>query len=169
MNNFFNPVEERYSADEIAAVQQKRLCAMVRHTDQNNAYFHRRYQEAGVDSAGFRGLEIPPAVYEQNRLPRTIPRRYVLRAENTIAEMHMSSGSTGTPVVMLYTLNDVNQWAECMARCYCMAGAKPGDVVQITPAWFVQRRLWMLHGAATRHVHRPHSRQHPAPNHPPRT
>ena len=38
-----------------------------------------------------------------------------------LAEMHMSSGSTGTPVVMPYTLADLDQWAECMARCYAMA------------------------------------------------
>ena len=34
---------------------------------------------------------------------------------------------------MLYTAADVDQWAECMARCYVMAGAGPGDVLQITP------------------------------------
>jgi len=135
MNNFFNPVEERYSADEITAVQQKRLRAMVRHTDQNNAYFHRRYQEAGVDSAGFRGLEDLQALPFMSKIDfrEQYPDAMCCVPKNTIAEMHMSSGSTGTPVVMLYTLNDVNQWAECMARCYCMAGTKPGDVVQITP------------------------------------
>ncbi|NLF21863.1 MAG: phenylacetate--CoA ligase [Lentisphaerae bacterium] len=52
-----------------------------------------------------------------------------------IAEMHMSSGSTGTPVVMPYTAGDLRQWAECMARCYVMAGAQPGDVCQITPGF----------------------------------
>jgi phenylacetate-CoA ligase len=52
-----------------------------------------------------------------------------------IAEMHMSSGSTGVPVVMPYTTGDLAQWAECMARCYCMAGARPGDTVQITPSF----------------------------------
>ena len=34
-----------------------------------------------------------------------------------LMEFHMSSGSTGTPVVMAYTKNDLLQWAECMARC----------------------------------------------------
>ena len=136
MNNFFfNPIEERLSADEIAAVQQKRLRAIVRHTDQNNAFFHRRYQAAGVDSAGFRGLEDLQALPFMSKIDfrEQYPDAMCCVPKNTIAEMHMSSGSTGTPVVMLYTLNDVNQWAECMARCYCMAGAQPGDVVQITP------------------------------------
>jgi phenylacetate-CoA ligase len=52
-----------------------------------------------------------------------------------LREMHMSSGSTGTPVVMAYTDADLNQWAECMARCYAMAGIKTGDTIQITPSF----------------------------------
>lgn len=38
-------------------------------------------------------------------------------------------------MVMLYTRIDIDQWGECMARCYRMAGADPGDVVQITPSF----------------------------------
>ncbi len=52
-----------------------------------------------------------------------------------LREMHMSSGSTGTPVVMAYTDADLNQWAECVARCYFMAGIKAGDTIQITPSF----------------------------------
>ena len=52
-----------------------------------------------------------------------------------LREMHMSSGSTGTPVVMAYTENDLHQWAECMARCYTMAGIRAGDAIQITPSF----------------------------------
>jgi phenylacetate-CoA ligase len=55
--------------------------------------------------------------------------------QGQLVEMHMSSGSTGSPVVMPYTAADLDQWAECMARCFCMAGAAPGDVVQITPSF----------------------------------
>jgi phenylacetate-CoA ligase len=47
----------------------------------------------------------------------------------------MSSGSTGTPVVMAYTKNDLLQWAECMARCYAMAGLEKGDAFQIIPTF----------------------------------
>jgi len=55
--------------------------------------------------------------------------------QREVREMHMSSGSTGTPVVMAYTESDLNQWAECMARCYAMAGVKAGDTIQITPSF----------------------------------
>ena len=58
----------------------------------------------------------------------TVPR-------NELLEFHMSSGSTGTPVVMAYTENDLDQWAECMARCYAMAGLAKGDAFQIIPTF----------------------------------
>jgi len=52
-----------------------------------------------------------------------------------LMEFHQSSGSTGTPVVMAYTKNDLLQWAECMARCYSMAGLEKGDALQIMPTF----------------------------------
>ena len=52
-----------------------------------------------------------------------------------LLEFHMSSGSTGTPVVMAYTKNDLLQWAECMARCFSMAGLEKGDALQIMPTF----------------------------------
>ena len=58
----------------------------------------------------------------------TVDRRELL-------EFHMSSGSTGTPVVMAYTKNDLNQWADTMARCFTMAGLEAGDTFQIMPTF----------------------------------
>ncbi len=48
---------------------------------------------------------------------------------------HMSSGTTGTPVVNPYTPNDVEQWGEVMARCLSAAGLNYTDVLQITPSF----------------------------------
>ena len=58
----------------------------------------------------------------------TVDRRELL-------EFHMSSGSTGTPVVMAYTKNDLNQWADTMARCFTMAALEAGDAFQIMPTF----------------------------------
>jgi phenylacetate-CoA ligase len=49
--------------------------------------------------------------------------------------MHMSSGTTGTPVICPYTEADINQWAEIMARCLTVAGVTSEDVIQITPSF----------------------------------
>jgi phenylacetate-CoA ligase len=49
--------------------------------------------------------------------------------------VHMSSGTTGNPILNPYTAGDVAQWADVMARCYVAAGVGRDDVVQITPSF----------------------------------
>ena len=49
--------------------------------------------------------------------------------------VHMSSGTTGNPILNPYTAADVAQWGEVMARCYAAAGVTRDDVVQITPSF----------------------------------
>jgi len=49
--------------------------------------------------------------------------------------VHMSSGTTGNPILNPYTAADVAQWSEVMARCYTVAGVTREDVIQITPSF----------------------------------
>ncbi len=49
--------------------------------------------------------------------------------------VHMSSGTTGNPILNPYTASDVAQWGDVMARCYVAAGVTPADVIQITPSF----------------------------------
>jgi len=51
------------------------------------------------------------------------------------ARVHMSSGTTGNPIVNPYTRGDVEQWGDVMARCYATAGVGREDVIQITPSF----------------------------------
>jgi phenylacetate-CoA ligase len=51
------------------------------------------------------------------------------------ARIHMSSGTTGNPILNPYTARDVEQWGEVMARCYVAAGVTRDDVIQITPSF----------------------------------
>ena len=121
----------------MTALQDERLRKTVRHAAAGNAWFRARFEAAGVDPETFRGLE------DLEKLPfmskKDFREQYPLGMccvpKENLAEMHMSSGSTGTPVVMPYTKADQAQWAQCMARCYAMAGARPGDTCQITPGF----------------------------------
>ena len=45
-------------------------------------------------------------------------------------ELHASSGTTGIPVTACYTPNDIEVWAEVMARCLSMSGLTKKDVFQ---------------------------------------
>jgi phenylacetate-CoA ligase len=43
----------------------------------------------------------------------------------------MLSGTTGKPIVVGYTMNDLNNWADLVARSIYAAGGRPGDMVHV--------------------------------------
>lgn len=55
--------------------------------------------------------------------------------DEEIVRIHSSSGTTGTPVIIPYTRQDVADWATMFARCYEMAGVTNLDRVHITPGY----------------------------------
>ena len=55
--------------------------------------------------------------------------------DEEIVRIHSSSGTTGTPVIIPYTAQDVDDWAEMFKRCYEMAGLTNLDRVHITPGY----------------------------------
>ncbi len=55
--------------------------------------------------------------------------------EEEIVRIHSSSGTTGIPVIIPYTAQDVADWAEMFARCYATAGITNKDRIHITPGY----------------------------------
>ncbi|MFI4912546.1 MAG: phenylacetate--CoA ligase family protein [Sedimentisphaeraceae bacterium JB056] len=147
---FFNPQFETLSQDEIKHLQLERLKDRLKHVYNNNAIQKKRFDEKGVNPEDIKTLEdielLP--IMDKELLRTSYPMGLSCVDQSQIKEMHMSSGSTGTPVVMPYTANDLAQWAECMARCYYMAGGQENDTVQITPSFgLFNGGFGMYHGA----------------------
>jgi phenylacetate-CoA ligase len=46
-----------------------------------------------------------------------------------LARIHASSGTRGKPTIVAYTRQDLASWAEVVARCLAMAGARPGMLI----------------------------------------
>ncbi|MDX9979673.1 MAG: phenylacetate--CoA ligase family protein, partial [Lentisphaeria bacterium] len=116
MTLYWNERAETMSRDELAARQVERLRATVVRARERNPLY--RACLAGVDPGDIRTPEdirrLPFMDKDSFRVSYPLGMLCVERSE--LREMHMSSGSTGTPVVMGYTEADLNQWAECMAR-----------------------------------------------------
>ena len=55
--------------------------------------------------------------------------------DEEVVRIHSSSGTTGTPVIIPYTAQDVVDWAEMFPRCYRTAGITNKDRIQITPGY----------------------------------
>ena len=55
--------------------------------------------------------------------------------DSEVVRIHSSSGTTGTPIIIPYTRQDVHDWAVQFARCYETAGITNEDRIQITPGY----------------------------------
>lgn len=55
--------------------------------------------------------------------------------DSQIVRIHSSSGTTGTPIIIPYTKQDVVDWAELLKRCYETAGVTNLDRVHVTPGY----------------------------------
>lgn len=137
MTAFWNQKAETMSRDELAGYQLARLRELVKWAFERSPFHRKKMDKAGLKPADIEVAEdlgrLPFMSKEDFRLQ--YPLGMLCAERRDLREMHMSSGSTGTPVVMAYTDADLNQWAECMARCYAMAGIKTGDTIQITPSF----------------------------------
>ncbi len=134
--SFFNSAETM-SRSSIEDLQLARLKETLEHVYKNGSYYRRKFDDAGVEPGDVKSLDdlskLPFMSKEDFRAGYPLEMLCVPREE--LREMHMSSGSTGTPVVMAYTQADLDQWGECVARCYRMAGMEKGESVQITPSF----------------------------------
>ncbi|HPS43063.1 MAG TPA: phenylacetate--CoA ligase [Treponemataceae bacterium] len=147
---FYEKKYETMGRGKLEALQLARLKKNLARVYANNAVYRKAFDEAGVRPSDLKNLADLAKFPTINKtvFRDTYPMGLMCVDKKKIVEMHMSSGSTGTPVVMPYTQGDLDQWASCMSRCYAMAGAKPTDVVQITPSFgLFNGGFGMYHGA----------------------
>ncbi|MFP3354587.1 phenylacetate--CoA ligase, partial [Pseudoalteromonas sp. SIMBA_153] len=52
--------------------------------------------------------------------------------QEEVVRLHASSGTTGKPTVVGYTQNDINTWANVVARSIRAAGGRKGDKVHVS-------------------------------------
>ena len=134
---FWNREVETMSRDALAALQLKGLQKTLRRVWACEWWRDLLHKRGMSDPQDFKSLDdlrnLPFLTKEDFREAYPLKMSTVDRKE--LLEFHMSSGSTGTPVVMAYTKNDLNQWADTMARCFTMAGLEAGDAFQIMPTF----------------------------------
>ncbi len=135
--HYFNPGAETASVDEIRDIQNRRLKEITQYVYKHNTVYKRLFDETGVHPDDISGVDDITALpfLEKETLREHYPLGLCCVPHNELREMHMSSGSTGSPIVMPYTEHDLDQWAECMARCMFMSGLCRGDTIQITPSF----------------------------------
>src|ERR1700747_1789660 len=127
-----DPIETA-SRDEIAALQRERLGGALRHAYTNGAHFRAAFDRAGVHPDDFRSLEDLakfPFTSKQD-LRVNYPFGMFAVPREKLVRVHASSGTTGKPTVVGYTAQDIETWADLMARSIRASGGRPGMRVPV--------------------------------------
>jgi len=128
-----DPIETA-SRDELQSLQLERLRRSLQHAYDNSPVYRRKFDEAGVhpgDLASLADLARFPFTTKQD-LRDNYPFGMFAVPQDRIARVHASSGTTGKPTVVGYTLNDIDTWANLMARSIRASGARRGDRVHVS-------------------------------------
>lgn len=128
-----HPEIETMSREGIWELQSKRLQETVRRVYENVPFYQKAFQEIGLEPGDIKSVD------DLSKLPFTVkqdlrdnyPFDLFAVPKSELVRVHASSGTTGKPIVVGYTQNDINNWADLMARCFAMAGATKDDTVQI--------------------------------------
>ena len=127
-----DPIETA-SHDEIAALQLARLKWSLRHTWDNVAPYRLKCEARGVhpdDLITLADLARFPFMTKAD-LRDHYPFGLFAVPRQQLRRLHASSGTTGKSIVVGYTQNDLDHWADLMARSIRAAGGRAGDMVHV--------------------------------------
>ncbi|MBM3554603.1 MAG: phenylacetate--CoA ligase [Alphaproteobacteria bacterium] len=127
----FAPDVEALPREKLAALQLKRLRAVLQHAYDNVPHYRRGFDKARVKPRDLRKLEdlgaFPFAL--KTDLRDNYPFGMFAVPREKMVRLHASSGTTGKPTVVGYTARDISTWADLMARSMACMGVRPGDII----------------------------------------
>ncbi len=124
---------ERASRDEITALQLRRLRATLANVYRNVPHYKQAFDAAQVhpdDLKSLADLARFPFTTKHD-LRENYPFGMFAVPKAQVARIHASSGTTGKPTVVGYTQNDIDVWAELVARSIRAAGGRAGDTIHV--------------------------------------
>jgi phenylacetate-CoA ligase len=119
------------SRDEISALQLQRLKWSLQHAYDNVPFHRKAFDDKGVHPDDLKTLadlsKFPfmTKIALRDNYPFglfAVPREQVVR-------LHASSGTTGKSIVVGYTAQDIDNWANLVARSIRAAGGRKGDML----------------------------------------
>lgn len=122
------------SREQLREIQSRRLKKIVNYCYHNTPFYRKKFQEMDLSPDDIKGIEdlhkLP--FTEKTDLRDTYPFGLAAVPMSQIVRIHASSGTTGKPVVVLYTRKDLAMWAEAISRAFTAYGATKEDIFQIS-------------------------------------
>jgi phenylacetate-CoA ligase len=129
----WNEKYEMIDRDELMQMQLERLQQTLSRVYRRVSYYHNLFNKIEFDPHEVSTLDdlrkIPYTTKETLRLAYpydmfAVPLREVVRMQST-------SGTTGLPLIVGYTKNDIEHWTELTARVLSAGGVTKDDIVQV--------------------------------------
>ena len=130
----FHPVSasDFLPPEQLQAIQLQRLKFMVQRAYNHVALFRKRMDDAGLEPTDVRSLDdvtkLPFTV--KTDLRDTYPFGLFASPMKDIVRLHASTGTTGKPIVVAYTKEDIDVWTNVIMRSFAACGLHAGDVIQ---------------------------------------
>ena len=124
---------ETLSREDLEQLQVERLQASLIRVYRYVSFYKQSFDSHGVDIEQIKNIrdlaKLPFTTKEDLR--RSYPYDMFAVPLRDIVRIHSTSGTTGKPIIVGYTKNDLRHWTDCTARLLAAAGVTEHDVVQI--------------------------------------
>ncbi len=133
MYEFEKDLPLTWSLDELRAQQLGRMQTTVRRVYDRVPHYRKAFDAAGVHPDDIQTLDdIAKLPFtDKNTLRDNYPFKLFAVPREDVVRVHASSGTTGKATVVGYTWDDIERWADLMARALYVAGARKGDLIHI--------------------------------------
>ena len=133
-NGSFHPLSapDFLPLPQLRDLQLQRLTGIVQLAYDRVALFRKRMDDRGLTPQDVRTLDdiVKLPFSEKTDLRDTYPFGLFASPMKEIVRLHASSGTTGKPIVVAYTREDLDVWTNVMVRAFAACGLTHGDVVQ---------------------------------------
>ena len=130
----WNETMECMPREEMRKMQSARLKKVVERVYHNTPFYRKEMQALGITPADIQSIDdiVKLPFTEKRHLRDNYPFGLMAVPMSEIVRLHASSGTTGKPIVVGYTRNDINVWSEAVARCLTAYGVTKNDIVQVS-------------------------------------
>lgn len=131
--DFWDKKHECMSRDEIMQVQLEKLQATLHRVYKNVRHYRNIFRSVDFmpeDLSSFSDFQRLPLINRKD-LSENYPYNMFAVPLREVVRLHTASIHFEDPIVIGFTHNDLNQWAELMARNFTAVGVNRDDVVQI--------------------------------------
>lgn len=148
----YNEKIERLPIEELRALQNARLSALVERLYNTVPFYKHQFDEAGIhpkDIKNVDDLHLIPFTRKTD-LRDNYPFQMFAKSMDEIRRIHASSGTTGKPTVVGYTKKDLDVFDEVVARSLACAGARSGMKLHNAYGYGLFTGGLGMHGGATK-------------------